>query len=198
VRLAGREGQTLTVGFMPGLILTPLVHHLERRFLGLGVEVVRTSWTEQILGLRNGRFDACLAHRPFDDEGLTVVDLYSEPRAVALPIGHPHAGRDELTVVLRGGAGRLLGSTVSAAVITAARSLAVELAPIRVNVVAPGVVRTPLWSAVPSSTLDRLGADTLLGRVAGPAEQAEAYLGLMSQTYVTGSVAVVDGGSALR
>jgi NAD(P)-dependent dehydrogenase (short-subunit alcohol dehydrogenase family) len=79
----------------------------------------------------------------------------------------------------RGGAGKLLGSTVSGAIITAARSLAVELAPIRVNVVAPGIVRTPLWAG---ASLDRFG------RVAEPAEVARAYLGLMEQDYATGSV----------
>jgi NAD(P)-dependent dehydrogenase (short-subunit alcohol dehydrogenase family) len=97
----------------------------------------------------------------------------------------------------RGGPGRLLGATVGGAVIAAARSLAVELAPIRVNVVAPGVVRTPLWSAAPAATLDRLGEHTLLGRVAEPQDVADVYLGLMSQAYVTGTVALVDGGSTL-
>lgn len=94
-----------------------------------------------------------------------------------------------------GGPGRLLGSTVSGAVITAAKSLAVELAPIRVNVVAPGIVRTPLWAGAPEELFEQLGAGTLLGRVAEPADVAQAYLGLMQQDYVTGNVAVLDGGS---
>ncbi|WP_306213674.1 LysR family transcriptional regulator [Actinoplanes sp. RD1] len=98
VRRRVREEHTLTIGFLPGSILTPVVRHLEERFPGLRVDVLRTSWTDQLTGLRDGRFDACLAQRPFDDEGLTVVDLYAEPRAVALPIGHPCAGKSEVSL----------------------------------------------------------------------------------------------------
>jgi len=98
----------------------------------------------------------------------------------------------------RGGPGKLLGAAVSGAVVAAARSLAVELAPIRVNVVAPGIVRTPLWSGTPEEVFDRAGLDTLLGRVAGPQDVAQVYLGLMDQDQVTGNVSVVDGGSTLK
>jgi NAD(P)-dependent dehydrogenase (short-subunit alcohol dehydrogenase family) len=98
----------------------------------------------------------------------------------------------------RGGPGRLVGAAVSGAVIAAGRSLAVELAPIRVNVVAPGIVRTPLWSGTPAEILDGLGAGTLLGRVAEPEDVARMYVGLLDQDYVTGAVHVVDGGSILK
>lgn len=98
IRVADREGSSVTIGFLPGSILTPVVRHLESLFPGLRVDVVRTSWTDQIAGLRDGRFDASLTQRPFDDDGLTVVDLYSEPRAVALPIDHPYAGKIEVTL----------------------------------------------------------------------------------------------------
>ncbi|MBK3567984.1 LysR family transcriptional regulator [Streptomyces sp. MBT62] len=98
VRGAEREGRSVTIGFMPGLVLTPVVRHLEERFPGLRVDVVRSSWSEQITAVRDGRFDASFAHRPFDDEGLTVVDLYSESRAAALPIDDPRAGRSGLSL----------------------------------------------------------------------------------------------------
>jgi DNA-binding transcriptional LysR family regulator len=98
VRVADREGRSVTIGFLPGAVLTPMVRHLEGRFPGLRVDVVRTSWTEQIAGLRDGRFDACVAQRPFDDEGLTVVDLWAEPRTAVLPVGHPCAGKAEVSV----------------------------------------------------------------------------------------------------
>jgi NAD(P)-dependent dehydrogenase (short-subunit alcohol dehydrogenase family) len=45
--------------------------------------------------------------------------------------------------------------------------------------------------------LDLLGADTLLGRVAEPEDVAKVYVGLMEQVYVTGNMAIVDGGSIL-
>ncbi|MER5796374.1 LysR substrate-binding domain-containing protein [Streptomyces sp. NPDC001980] len=96
VRVAEHEGRSVTIGFMPGLVLTPVVRHLEEHFPGLRVDVVRSSWSEQITAVRDGRFDASFAHRPFDDQGLTVVDLHSESRAVALPIDDPRVGRSGL------------------------------------------------------------------------------------------------------
>jgi len=61
-------------------------------------------------------------------------------------------------------------------------------------VVAPGVVRTPLWTG----PIDQFGGGTLLGRVAEPEDVAKVYLGLLEQDYVTGTVAVVDGGGILK
>jgi NAD(P)-dependent dehydrogenase (short-subunit alcohol dehydrogenase family) len=74
------------------------------------------------------------------------------------------------------------------------RSLAVELAvhKIRVNLVAPGIIRTPLIGA---------GADAFagihpLGRIGEPEEVAEAVLYLARSGFVTGTVLDVDGGYA--
>jgi NAD(P)-dependent dehydrogenase (short-subunit alcohol dehydrogenase family) len=103
------------------------------------------------------------------------------------------------TAAFKGGSGWGLGSAVCGAVNALVRSLAVELAPLRVNAVAPGVLRSPLWSAM--SDEDREGmyasiAEALpLRRVAEPDDAAKAYLALMDQDYVTGTVAVVDGGT---
>jgi NAD(P)-dependent dehydrogenase (short-subunit alcohol dehydrogenase family) len=81
------------------------------------------------------------------------------------------------------------------------RALAVELAPIRVNIVSPGVVRTPLWSGMQEAERDALYqqvAEKLpVGHVGEPVEIAEAYLYLMRQSYATGQVVVVDGGAVL-
>ena len=95
-RVAHREGRGLALGFMPGLIMTPLVRRLETCFPALRVDVVRTSWTEQITFLREGRVDASFAHRPFDTTGLVVVDLFTEPRVAVLPSGHVMAGATEV------------------------------------------------------------------------------------------------------
>ena len=81
------------------------------------------------------------------------------------------------------------------------RALAVELAPIRVNIVSPGVVKSPLWDGMPAAEREALYAgmaDRLLLRHVGePEEVAESYLYLMRQTYGTGQVIGVDGGGAL-
>ena len=81
------------------------------------------------------------------------------------------------------------------------RALAVELAPIRVNIVSPGVVKSPLWAnmtAADREALYRQTAERLpVGHVGEVEEIAEAYLYLMRQTYGTAQVLRVDGGGAL-
>ena len=81
------------------------------------------------------------------------------------------------------------------------RALAVELAPLRVNIVSPGVVQTPLWDSMTEEArqaLYRSQAETLLvGHVAQAEEIAEAYLYLMRQTFGTGQTLVLDGGGLL-
>jgi NAD(P)-dependent dehydrogenase (short-subunit alcohol dehydrogenase family) len=81
------------------------------------------------------------------------------------------------------------------------RALAVELAPIRVNIVSPGVVKTALWGNVSEAERAALYKDTaersLTGHVADADEIAQAYLYLMRQGYSTGQVLVVDGGAVL-
>jgi NAD(P)-dependent dehydrogenase (short-subunit alcohol dehydrogenase family) len=98
-------------------------------------------------------------------------------------------------------AGWALGASVCAAMEGLTRALAVELAPLRVNIVAPGFVKSPLWSGMDAAEREALyatQADHLpLKHVGEPHEIAESYLYLMRQTYGTGQVIVVDGGGAL-
>ncbi|AOR31097.1 short-chain dehydrogenase [Streptomyces fodineus] len=110
-------------------------------------------------------------------------------------------------VLTTGTAGRrpMPGSSAASALCGAmeslTRALAVELAPLRVNVVSPGLVRTELWREVPEAAREELfrsSAESLpVGRVGEPADVAEAYLYLMRGGYSTGSVVVVDGGGTL-
>ncbi|WP_326565390.1 SDR family oxidoreductase [Amycolatopsis rhabdoformis] len=90
----------------------------------------------------------------------------------------------------------------NAAVEGLGRGLAVELAPVRVNVVAPGTIDGNLWAqrpaAVREASFAQYEADTLLHRVGKESEVAEAVLYLLSSTYTTGSTLYPDGGYALR
>jgi NAD(P)-dependent dehydrogenase (short-subunit alcohol dehydrogenase family) len=98
-------------------------------------------------------------------------------------------------------AGWSLGASICSAMEGLTRALAVELAPLRVNIVCPGVVKSPLWANMTQTDRDALYrgmADKLLvGHVGETDEVAKAYLYLMDQTYGTGQVLVVDGGGAL-
>jgi len=101
----------------------------------------------------------------------------------------------------RPGAGWSVAASICGAMEGLTRALAVELAPIRVNIVSPGVVKTPLWRGMPDDAREQLYASEarrlLVGHVADPQEIAEGYLYLMRQTYVTGQTLVIDGGGLL-
>jgi NAD(P)-dependent dehydrogenase (short-subunit alcohol dehydrogenase family) len=79
-----------------------------------------------------------------------------------------------------------------------ARAMALELAPIRVNVVRPGIVDTPLLDRMAGDHKDEVLAAQAkripLGRVAQPEEIAHAIVFLMTNDYVTGTTLTIDGG----
>jgi NAD(P)-dependent dehydrogenase (short-subunit alcohol dehydrogenase family) len=79
--------------------------------------------------------------------------------------------------------------------------MAVEMAPVRVNVVAPGIVRTPIWNRLPEQEREAYfasrGATIPAGRVGESREIAGAYLFLMRGTFTTGQTIVMDGGMLL-
>ncbi len=79
-----------------------------------------------------------------------------------------------------------------------ARTLAVELANIRVNVVSPGVVDSPTWDFLPeparAATLASIGSTLPVGRVGTTDELARAALFAMSNGFMTGTVLQLDGG----
>jgi NAD(P)-dependent dehydrogenase (short-subunit alcohol dehydrogenase family) len=82
-----------------------------------------------------------------------------------------------------------------------ARVVALELAPIRVNIIRPGIVDTPLLTQMAGDRRESVIASqakrTPLGRIARPEEIAHGILFLMSNTYVTGSTLTIDGGLSL-
>jgi NAD(P)-dependent dehydrogenase (short-subunit alcohol dehydrogenase family) len=81
------------------------------------------------------------------------------------------------------------------------RALAVELAPLRVNAVSPGIVRTPLWDNMTEADREamytRFAAALPTGCIGEPEDIAETYLYLMQERFSTGQMIVVDGGGVL-
>ncbi|MEZ5599415.1 MAG: SDR family oxidoreductase [Pseudomonadales bacterium] len=94
-----------------------------------------------------------------------------------------------------------LSTAMAGAVEHLTRALAVDLAPLRVNAVCPGLVLTGVWDDIPEAERDerlrRMTGHQPLPRAAMPDEVARAYLYLMTGTYTTGQVLVVDGGRTL-
>ena len=89
-------------------------------------------------------------------------------------------------------------STVSAGTATLIANLALELAPVRVNLVAPGFVDTRLSASLLGDRLDarreELRATLPIGRVVGPGDVAALAVHLMINTAVTGATYDIDGG----
>jgi NAD(P)-dependent dehydrogenase (short-subunit alcohol dehydrogenase family) len=80
-------------------------------------------------------------------------------------------------------------------------NLALELAPIRVNLIAAGFVDTPLSASLLGEELDKrraeLRATLPIGRVVGPADVAALAVHIMSNTALTGATYDIDGGQQL-
>jgi NAD(P)-dependent dehydrogenase (short-subunit alcohol dehydrogenase family) len=89
-------------------------------------------------------------------------------------------------------------SATNGAIESCARQLAREIAPIRVNVVAPGIAKTSAYDGMPpeerQSFLDRVARALPVGRVGTPDEVAQGYLFAMECGYMTGAILDVSGG----
>ncbi|GFF53775.1 uncharacterized oxidoreductase YkvO [Aspergillus udagawae] len=81
------------------------------------------------------------------------------------------------------------------------RGLALDLKPLRVNMVSPGAVQTELFSRFPSEQLEgflkMLKNQSTTGTVGRPEDVAEAYLYLMKDQFVSGSIVETNGGALL-
>ena len=101
-----------------------------------------------------------------------------------------------------GSAGSGLYSACKAYLTSLTRSMAKELAAdrIRVNAVAPGVIRTPIHDQTPADIMQRLVEQMPLGRLGDADECAGAFLFLASDAasgYMTGQIIEVNGGSVM-
>jgi NAD(P)-dependent dehydrogenase (short-subunit alcohol dehydrogenase family) len=101
----------------------------------------------------------------------------------------------------RPAAGWSVASSLCGAMTSLAGALAVELAPLRVNVVEPGIVRSPLWSGMSTedqqAMYDQQAEQLPGGRVGEVDDVAQAFIYSMTQSFMTGTSIPVDGGALL-
>ena len=101
----------------------------------------------------------------------------------------------------RPAAGLSLIAALTAALPAMTKTLALEIAPVRVNLIAAGFVDTPLSASLLGEELDerreQLRATLPIGRVVGPADIAALAVHLMTNTAVTGATFDIDGGQQL-
>ncbi|ACA17894.1 short-chain dehydrogenase/reductase SDR [Methylobacterium sp. 4-46] len=143
---------------------------------GLGLDAARAAMESKFWGA----YQVARAARIGPGGSLTFVSGYMSERPLA-------------TAVLQG--------AINAALEGLARGLALELAPVRVNTVSPGLIETPLWSrmaeadraAMFANAAERLPAR----RVGRPEDVANAVLFLAATPFATGSTLRLDGGAAI-
>jgi len=102
---------------------------------------------------------------------------------------------------VRPSANSVLQGAINAALEALARGLALELAPVRVNAVSPGLIATPLWSGMPNDKREAMFASVAqrlpARRVGQPEDIANAVMFLVTTPFATGSTVRVDGGGAI-
>jgi NAD(P)-dependent dehydrogenase (short-subunit alcohol dehydrogenase family) len=134
----------------------------------------------------------------------------SDHAAVALEVARNAVGkmRPGGSLLLMGGTGgrrisRELGivSAATAVLPPFTATLALELAPVRVNLIAAGFVDTPLSASLLGDQLDarreQLRTTLPIGRVVGPEDVAALAVHLMTNTALTGATYDIDGGQQL-
>lgn len=101
----------------------------------------------------------------------------------------------------RPGVGLVIASILAAALPAVTANLALELAPVRVNLIAAGFVDTPLSASLLGNDLKKrrgqLRATLPIGRVVGPADVAALAVHIMANTALTGATYDIDGGEQL-
>ncbi|OLN21366.1 short-chain dehydrogenase [Domibacillus antri] len=92
-------------------------------------------------------------------------------------------------------------ASINSAIDGLVRGLAVDLAPIRVNVVSPGIVDTPVYSGMSEEERDVMfsviAQQLPVGRIAQPDDIAQSYVYLAKNGFTTGSAVLIDGGAHL-
>lgn len=134
---------------------------------------------------------------------LVTLKLMGYTEVVHALVGRMH---DESSIVMFGGLakdrpypGSTTVSTVNAGITGLVHTMAVELAPIRVNAIHPGIVGdSPYWSAKPESALEAIRSRVPTGRLVRMQDVVGAVVFLLENPSMNGADLVIDGGWLLR
>jgi DNA-binding transcriptional LysR family regulator len=96
-RAAADPGR-VTIGYTPGLIVTPAVRALRREHPDADVRSLHLAWNEARAALLDNRVDAVVTRLPLRTGGLHVTVLYDEPRRLLVPKDHRLAGKESVTL----------------------------------------------------------------------------------------------------
>jgi DNA-binding transcriptional LysR family regulator len=88
----------VTIGYAPGLIVTPAVRELRHRHPDAEVQTLHLDVNEPRPALLGRRVDAVVARLPFPTDGLDLTALYDEPRVLVVPLDHRLAGKESATL----------------------------------------------------------------------------------------------------
>jgi NAD(P)-dependent dehydrogenase (short-subunit alcohol dehydrogenase family) len=161
---------------------------------------------DHVMVTGGGPYYAPLAELDFDEVRKDIDSHILVPVQVAREaVGKVRAGGTLLFIGGTGGRrirkGLGLISALTNAMPALVATLAVEIAPIRVNLIAAGFVDTPLSASLLGDQLekrrDELRASLPIGRVVGPEDVAALAVHLMSNTALTGATYDIDGGQQL-
>jgi len=95
---AAAQPSRITVGYTPGLIITPAVRILRRQHADADVQTLHLEWNEPRDALLDHRVDAAVTRLPLRTDGLHVTILYDEPRLLLVPLDHRLAGKESVTL----------------------------------------------------------------------------------------------------
>ena len=161
---------------------------------------------DHVMVTAGGPYYASLAEMDFDE----ARRAFPQHSMVMLGVARYSAGkvRPGGALLFMGGTGARnpavgvgLMSALTAALPALTASLALEIAPVRINLIAAGFVDTPLSASLLGDQLDarreQLRATLPIGRVVGPVDVAALAVHLMANTAVTGATFDIDGGQHL-
>jgi NAD(P)-dependent dehydrogenase (short-subunit alcohol dehydrogenase family) len=155
--------------------------------------------------------DAVGAYAPVSDFDLDAAQALVDTKLLGPWLVAKHAGPylapgGSITftsgiAAYRPGPGASMIAAANGALEALARALALELAPVRVNVVSPGWVDTPIWDTIAGDNkAERLAAMAKrlpVGRIGAPIDIAQAFVALIHNGFITGTLLHVDGGHRL-